>query len=146
MMRIFILLGIGIASTSCATFRPGISEISSFRSDACSMFPEGTFGNGDLWEECCVEHDIAYWQGGTVADRLAADERLRECVEQKTGNRVLARMMYDGVRAGGSPSFPTWYRWAYGWPSGRPYGPLSEAERRQVTDKLEGYHGSRAMP
>lgn len=39
------------------------------------MFPEGTLGNKDLWEECCVEHDIAYWQGGTVAERLAADER-----------------------------------------------------------------------
>lgn len=99
----------------------------------------------DLWEECCFEHDIAYWQGGTAAERLEADQLLRECIEQRTGDRILAKVMYDAVRAGGTPYFPTWYRWGYGWPLGRQYRELSDAERSQVAEKLEDYHWSRGQ-
>lgn len=77
-----------------------------FVSDECSRFPEGNWGG------CCVEHDRDYWKGGTYEDRLAADRRLRECVEAK-GHPVIAYLMYIGVRLFGAPHWPTPYRWGY---------------------------------
>jgi hypothetical protein len=106
--------------------KPGIR---SFYSDGCSLFPDGNLGDHKLWCDCCFAHDIEYWRGGTEEDRKHSDERLRECVLGKTGDARLAGLMYDGVRLGGSPVFVNWYRWGYGWPYGRGYAPLTEAER-----------------
>ena len=92
-----------------------------------------------LWCDCCFSHDMAYWRGGTREDRKEADKTLRACVMERTGNKALAAMMYDGVRAGGSPAFPTWYRWGYGWKYGRGYEALTTEEIKQVVDKLETY-------
>ena len=89
------------------------------------------------WCDCCFEHDIAYWMGGTEEERLAADIALRECVLQKTGNAELAELMFQGVRAGGSPYFYNWYRWGYGWSYDRKYQPLSNEERAMAEAKLE---------
>ena len=47
--------------------------------------------------------------------------------------------MYQAVRVGGSPHFPTWYRWGYGWPTGRGYKKLSEQELLLVDQKLAVY-------
>lgn len=100
-----------------------------YATDGCSLFPDrALIGNAD-WCECCAAHDLAYWRGGTEDERAAADQALRECVTRKTGNRVLAAAMYQGVRAGGSAYFPTWYRWAYGWTYGRSYAPLDPGEQ-----------------
>lgn len=102
--------------------------IAPFSSDGCSRFPDrAPVGDAD-WCHCCLAHDLAYWRGGTENERLQADERLRECVGQATNNPVLAHAMYAGVRAGGGPLLHTPYRWGYGWPYGRNYGPLSVAE------------------
>ncbi len=114
-------------------------EIKPFTSDGCSLFPDGTMENVKLWCGCCLEHDIAYWQGGTEEERKTADEGLRKCVEKKTGNAVLAEMMYNGVRVGGSAVFPTWYRWGYGWPYGRGSRPTSESEKESIEEQLEKY-------
>ena len=40
-------------------------ELSDFSSDGCSLLLDGTFENPELWKECCLKHDIAYWRGGT---------------------------------------------------------------------------------
>ena len=56
----------------------------------------------------------------------------------------MARVMYEAVRAGGSPHFPTWYRWGYGWPQGRGYQALSEEEQALVEKKLAQYNGDQA--
>jgi hypothetical protein len=40
--------------------------------------------------------------------------------------------MFAGVRVGGSPYFPTPFRWGYGWSYPRGYGALSEQELAQV--------------
>ncbi len=93
-----------------------------------------------LWCDCCLAHDIAYWQGGTKEDRKHADEVLRECVLRSTGSKALADMMYNGVRAGGHPAFLTWYRWGYGWKYGKAYAPLTKQERQQVREKLDAYY------
>ena len=86
-------------------------KLSDFTSDGCSLFIDGTFEDPDLWKECCLKHDIAYWQGGTEEEREAADIAFRECVKKKTGNAELAEVMYQAVRKGVDPYFPTWYRW-----------------------------------
>jgi hypothetical protein len=114
-------------------------ELSDFTSDGCSLFIDGTFEKPALWKECCLTHDIAYWQGGTQEERLEADLAFKACVEKKTGDSTLAKLMYDAVRVGGEPYFPTWYRWGYGWPIGRGYKKLSKQELVMVKQKLSKY-------
>lgn len=125
-------------STSFA-FAQGLSD---FQSDGCSQFPDGTFSDQDLWCECCIIHDLAYWQGGTAEQKHQADLALSHCVAKKTGDELLARTMYLGVTLGGSAYYLTWYRWGYGWPYGRGYKALTAIEQRQVVNKLEKYRDS----
>lgn len=84
--------------------------LKNFTSDGCSMFIEGTYKDPKLWCQCCLDHDLEYWQGGTKQQRLQADLTFKECVYDKTKNSTLSQAMYDGVRIGGSPYMPTWYR------------------------------------
>ena len=114
-------------------------ELSDFSSDGCSLFVDGTFENPELWKECCLKHDIAYWRGGTEEERASADLAFKSCVAKKTGNAELAELMYQAVRTGGKPYFPTWYRWGYGWPLGRGYKPLNQEEKLLVERKLREY-------
>jgi len=114
-------------------------SLSDFTSDGCSLFPDRSLINSDDWCECCLEHDIAYWQGGTEDQRKVADQVLRDCVLEKTGNQALAEAMYQGVRFGGSPYFYNWYRWGYGWSYQRKYQKISIEEQRLVSEKLVKY-------
>lgn len=86
--------------------RPGGAPTLPFRFDGCSLFPDGD------WRDCCQTHDYAYWCGGSAADRSAADERLRACVAR--ARPALGRTMWLGVRVGGHPVVPTYFRWGYG--------------------------------
>lgn len=137
--------------------RPGVS-IQPFNSDGCSggmsdawsyiaqVIPafRQQFGKLPPWQECCVVHDRAYWQGETEQGyqrRLEADKALQACVEQTGAQRsealskqfeltddevkqlfnVSAAMMYQAVRIGGKPcSYLSW-RWGHGWPQCAPY-------------------------
>jgi hypothetical protein len=120
-----------------ATSWPVSSEtLKPFTTDGCSMFPDGTYEQQSLWLECCIRHDFAYWKGGTRDQRLAADKTLQACVSQ-VGEPKIAKLMLAGVRIGGSPYFPTWYRWGYGWPYKRGYAPLTETEKQQVRREIE---------
>lgn len=116
---------------ACATHA---ADIAPFSSDGCSAFPDGTIHHQQLWHGCCVAHDLAYWQGGDYAQRLAADVELRQCVAA-LGQQSVAGIMLLGVRVGGSPWWPTKFRWGYGWPYLRGYKPLSEKERLAVQKK-----------
>jgi len=116
------------------------TELRDFSSDGCSLFPNRSLIDSKAWCDCCFEHDIAYWQGGTEAQRLAADERLRDCVLAKTDDPLLAEAMFNGVRFGGSPYFHNWYRWGYGWSDGRKYQALTLEEQRMVTENLVEYY------
>lgn len=110
-----------------------------FKSDGCSFFPDQSLINKDDLSECCIEHDMAYWQGGTKTEREQADKMLKECILTKTNDEDLANMMYVGVRFGGSPYFPTWYRWGYGWNYHRGYDPLTDEEKKMVQIRLAEY-------
>lgn len=100
------------------------------------MFLDKSLINDDDWCRCCYEHDLAYWRGGTEKQREEADQQLRDCVYEVTGNAEFADFMYEGVRFGGSPYFYNWYRWGYGWGYERGYGELSIEELNQVRTKL----------
>lgn len=118
------------------------SDLSPFTSDGCSLFPDSSLITGSDWCSCCVQHDVAYWRGGTAEEREAADLELRECVLQKTENAALANLMYEGVRVGGSPYFQNWYRWSYGWGFDRTYQALTEAEINLSNKLLDQYFES----
>jgi hypothetical protein len=106
--------------------------IAPFTTDGCSIFPDGTYEQKELWLSCCTAHDYAYWQGGTYDERLIADEQLQQCVT-KVGEPQIANLMLAGVRIGGSPYLPTSFRWGYGWSYPRFYRPLTAEEKRQIT-------------
>jgi hypothetical protein len=110
-----------------------------FATDGCSRFPDRSpIGKAD-WCHCCVAHDLAYWRGGTAGQRLQADQALKACVQQASGNEALAALMFNGVRIGGGPEFDTPYRWGYGWPFGRGYAPLTPQEDAQASELERDY-------
>jgi hypothetical protein len=111
-------------------------DLKPFTTDACSSFPNGNIEHQSLWASCCVRHDLAYWKGGTYEERLEADNNLAACVSQ-VGEPEIAALMLAGVRVGGSPYYPTPYRWGYGWPYPRGYGALSKEEKQEVREKLD---------
>ena len=133
-----ILLVIAISLSIMASASAG--DLHDFTSDGCSLFPDGDLKDRALWCDCCLAHDISYWRGGTEAERKRADELLRHCVFKRTGSKALSDLMYDGVRTGGHPAFPTWYRWGYGWKYGKSYAPLTNQEKQEASRKLEDYY------
>ncbi len=106
-----------------------------FTTDGCSDFPNGTPAHKELWLRCCIAHDRKYWLGGTYRERLQADQELRTCV-QAVGEPAVAALMLAGVRVGGSPYWPTRFRWGYGWPYTHGYRALTPEELAQAK-KLE---------
>ena len=111
------------------------AELKPFTTDGCSAFPDGTANENAKWIECCIEHDFAYWKGGTQQQRENADNKLKQCVDE-LGEKNISIIMHIGVRFGGSPFYPTWYRWGYGWPYLRGYQPLTQSEKAQITQRL----------
>lgn len=81
-----------------------------FKSDGCSMFPDGNY------RQCCVEHDRKYFQGGSRLERRRADNKLFSCVasQKKFYNKLVAPLMWLGVRVGGVGFLPTSFRWGFG--------------------------------
>jgi hypothetical protein len=88
--------------------------IKPFVTDQCTLFPDGEWGG------CCVEHDRAYWRGGTRQQRREADIELMRCVAAR-GHPWIAMVMYAGVRMGGTPWLPTAWRWGFGYKFPRGY-------------------------
>lgn len=120
-----VFLAIGFSATLAA------EPLTAFTTDGCSHFPNGTQSQPELWLDCCIAHDAAYWAGGSRAQRKLADKQLRQCLAQKQ-EAAIGRLMYLGVRVGGAPYWPSSFRWGYGWPYGRGYQALSDAEKQQV--------------
>tara|TARA_Y100001970_G_C14225609_1_gene855459 strand:+ start:187 stop:642 length:456 start_codon:yes stop_codon:yes gene_type:complete len=107
------------------------NTIKPFKSDGCSLFPEGSPKQNMLWLECCVKHDYAYWKGGSFWQRIEADRHLKSCVKT-TGKHKTALLMQVAVRLGGSPFLPTPFRWGYGWKYPRFYKKLTPTEIQKI--------------
>lgn len=149
MRSVWVSLLFIVVLASCATFeniairdrQPAnasidISKIEnrlrSFESDGCSKFANGIpYPKEEKWGLCCVQHDIAYWKGGTSEERYQADQRLQSCIIG-VGEPNIARLVYWGVRAGGSAGNSSNWNWGYGWVLSRGYAPFSENEKKQV--------------
>jgi hypothetical protein len=135
MIRHIISILLMLLLSGCVTQ----DSLKDFTSDGCSLFPDRNLITEQDWCECCFEHDVLYWQGGTEKERLLADKELNKCVFEKTNDKLLAETIYQGVRFGGSPYFYNWYRWGYGWSYERKYKPLTDDEKNIVKRKLEKY-------
>lgn len=120
---------------------PSTQGLQPFTTDGCSLFPDRALISTSDWCGCCLAHDLAYWRGGTAQERLQADQDLKSCVLAASASPELADLMFLGVRTGGGPYFLTPYRWGYGWPLGRSYGPLSLSEDAQAA-ALRAQHAS----
>jgi hypothetical protein len=76
------------------------------------------FGQSLPWRHCCIEHDRAYYYGGSREEKIAADLRLKECVADTVGNKLTGELLGNAMRLavhiGGQPYFSTPYRWGYG--------------------------------
>lgn len=112
--------------------------LATFTTDGCSAFPNGTQNQQSLWLNCCIKHDLAYWQGGTKDQKRQADEDLKQCVVAQ-GEPEVGKLMLAGVKVGGTPFLPTPFRWGYGWKFGRGFEPLSENDQQQVNQQLEQF-------
>ena len=60
------------------------TNLKPFVSDGCTMAPDGTFKNPEKWRDCCVEHDLWFWGGGTKEQRQTADKSLKICIQNKS--------------------------------------------------------------
>lgn len=111
---IFILLLLCLFSLSALAQNSSDSTIKTipadFKSDGCSLFPDGDYRN------CCIEHDKAYFFGGSWRERRRADNKLYKCVADIKGfqHKIIAPVMWIGVRVGGVPFLPTPFRWCFG--------------------------------
>ena len=126
-----IILMFGLFGLCFACPSATADELKPFTTDGCSSFPDGTLAHQSLWLQCCIQHDLSYWIGGTREQRLAADQKLEQCVA-KVGEPDIARLMLAGVRVGGSPYLPTSFRWGYGWSWPRGYQSITEIEKNQI--------------
>ncbi len=79
-----------------------------FKSDGCSLWLDSN------WTECCVQHDLEYWQGGAKEKRKDIDILFKQCLQDK-GYIILPNAMYFTVRLLGSSWMPTPFRWGFGW-------------------------------
>ncbi len=98
----------GFAQTAADSATAAI--VPTFKSDGCSLFPDGKY------LACCVAHDQAYSSGGSWKMRWRADKKLFKCVRAQKGfeHKLIAPVMWLGVRAFGVHFLPTPFRWGFG--------------------------------
>ncbi len=119
MKLLTIIIFVSFLSSSILAQNGPVREMpAEFKSDGCTMFPDGNY------RECCIEHDKDYYFGGSLRERRASDERLYTCVKAKGGksNKLTAAIMWMGVRVGAVSFLPTPFRWGFGnkWPRKEP--------------------------
>lgn len=113
-------------------------DINEFHTDGCTLAPDGTFDRPDLWRECCVNHDLWYWGGGTKHLRSLVDKNLEECITSKAGS-FIATLFYFGVRSGSiSPVKFDQKKWGNAWKKDLPeYRVLNTEEKKILLKHLE---------
>ncbi len=111
------------------------ANLALFETDFCTMFVEGTKENPELWKDCCIEHDLRYWFGGSSKDQDLADERLKACVEKK-GEKTWAIIMYNAIRLGHYSPVKHKYQWSWGWITKREKKALNAEEKELVKSEI----------
>ena len=88
----------------------------SFKQDGCTLFPDSILWSN--FSQACLEHDIAYWYGGTEEERKVADQNFKSAVaDSGKAGYVLQVPIYLGVRLFSD----TWLtklfdaNWGFGW-------------------------------
>ena len=108
----FLLLGFSSTVVLAQDSAPKTDDAAApvFQSDGCSKFPDYDY------TDCCVEHDRAYFSGGSWTKRWRADKKLYKCVAAKKGveHKFIAPVMWAGVRVFAMPFLPTSFRWGFG--------------------------------
>lgn len=88
----------------------------------------------------CLEHDFAYWQGGPMKRKAAADQVMRawiQTAEQRHGITFPIGTLYRAaVTAFGAPWLPTSFRWGYGWTWPRYQGVVPDSVYNAAVDAL----------
>lgn len=109
----------GLSHASCCSELATPPGYAPFTTDGCSdgglskLFGIARQDIPDTLHGLCVEHDKAYWLGGTAKQRLIADIKFRDAITA-AGHPVIAAIYYRSVRAGGVGWIPTTWRWGYG--------------------------------
>jgi hypothetical protein len=112
------------------------SQMRNFATDGCTMAPDGTIYRRGLWHQCCVAHDLRFWGGGTKAERVDADKKLKQCVAEKAGS-VIANLFFAGVRVGSvSPWKIPSKKWGNAWFDLSGYRKLSEIEIQELMSEV----------
>ncbi|MBT3585080.1 MAG: hypothetical protein HN509_09240 [Halobacteriovoraceae bacterium] len=121
-----------MSSIAHASDQVQASEIvlSTFSSDLCTGYPEGTKKEPMLWAHCCIKHDLAYWVAGTRKVRKEVDKRLKSCVTEVAG-KARGRLMYTGIRLGHLSPIKHPSHWGHAWPKKhrKTYAPLTEQQK-----------------
>lgn len=116
-MKLKVIAGLSLL---LGPFLLNASELKNFRTDYCTGFSEGTFKKPNLWKECCFEHDLRYWFGGTKVQQNFSDIQLKSCVSVKAGS-FYSNLMYYAVRAGHYSPIKHKTHWGWGWKSVNEY-------------------------
>lgn len=104
-----------------------------FNTDGCSTSPDGLLLGEDakIWQKCCIEHDKAYWIGGSKELKMNADQQLEQCIS-RTGHANIGALYHQSVAIFGGPDSKKTYRWGYGWNMPKAYQTLADTELQQV--------------
>lgn len=135
-MKAFILIILLSSSYAFSQSFPPEREIRPFKTDGCTMAPEGTINRPNLFHNCCVEHDLRMWGGGSKKERKAADWGLRTCIRKLAGPGY-ADIYYNAVRLGRlSPITIRSKRWGNAWYEFDGNRKLSTDEIKRIIDAL----------
>jgi len=111
------------------------ADLKDFSTDYCTLFPEGTFKKPRAWANCCLEHDLVYWAGGTQTMQDLSDIKLGECVTSKS-SKFYGKLMYNGVRLGHYSPIKNKTKWGHGWGDDRGFQPLTSDEKLIIIEQV----------
>lgn len=131
MKKFLLIFTLLVSSLSFAS-----SELTSFETDYCTMFFEGTLRKPGVWKDCCFEHDLRYWFGGSKKSQKKSDLILKQCVRKKAGT-FWANLMYYGIRAGHLSPIKNKYKWGWGWVNPIGFRPLTTQEKKYIVQKIK---------
>lgn len=98
----------------CTKHKTRKGEFDPNSSDGCSLLSvvwQWLRGNQVPFRQCCIDHDQAFWYGGSKEVHREADRKFRECIKQ-SGYPVTAWILWAIVRIFGSPCSPfPQFRW-----------------------------------